>query len=90
MFANAAYRKFLARVAGAEPEILEGRLLRDLRPGARLPEVIRDGQAHPAAPRREAEDIFFVNMYPVFEKGEVVAGLSVVTLSSRPTTSGPS
>lgn len=30
-------------------------------------------------PRQESEDIYFVNMYPIFDGAEVVGGLSVVT-----------
>jgi len=79
VFANTAYRKFLERETGAEIDKLEGRLLCDLRPGARLPEVIKTGKPILHAPRVEAEDIYFVNMYPIYQNGTLSGALSVVT-----------
>lgn len=53
--------------------------LRLLRPGARLPEVLAQKRPILHTPRQESEDIYFVNMYPIFDGAEVVGGLSVVT-----------
>ena len=75
VFGNDAYRRFLH----SEHENIEGRLLRDLRPGARLPEVLETRRPILHAPRQEVEDIYFVNMYPVFERGVLTGGVSVVT-----------
>lgn len=77
VFANQRYLDFLHRT---EEEII-GRQLKEIRPGARLPTVLKTGQPILHAPRQETEDedIYFVNMYPVFEDGQVIGGLSVIT-----------
>jgi transcriptional regulator with PAS, ATPase and Fis domain len=77
VFANQRYLDFLHR---SKEEIL-GRPLREIRPGARLPTVLRTGQPIFHAPRQENvdEEIYFVNMYPVRRDNEVVGGLSVIT-----------
>lgn len=78
VFANQAYLDFLGR---PEAEIL-GRPLREVRPGARLPEVLATGKPILHAPRMEAnDDVYFVNMYPILLEGQVAGGLSVVTFS---------
>ena len=76
VFANQAYLDFL----GMSWEDIRGRPLREIRPGARLPEVLTTGRPILHAPRMEKQDeIYFVNMYPIKEDGEVIGGLSVVT-----------
>ena len=76
VFANQAYLDFL----GMRWEDIRGRPLREIRPGARLPEVLSTGKPILHAPRMEKQDeIYFVNMYPIKEDGEVVGGISVVT-----------
>ena len=80
VFANRAYQEFLNQEAGGDIGPVEGRILRELRPGARLPEVVATGQAVLHALRMEKKDkIYFVNMYPIRQEGQVVGGLSVVT-----------
>ena len=80
VFANRAYQEFPTQEAGGDIGPVEGRILRELRPGARLPEVVATGQAVLHAPRMEKKDkIYFVNMYPIRQEGQVVGGLSVVT-----------
>lgn len=79
VFANRAYCEFLNREAGGDIGPIEGYKLRDLRPGARLPEVLEVGTPILHAPRQEVEDIYFVNLYPIYEEGELTGGLSVVT-----------
>lgn len=76
VFGNRSYLEFLNKT---EREIV-GQPLRDVRPGARLPEVLATGQPILHAPRMEEKsDIYFVNMYPIRVDGAVVGGLSVVT-----------
>jgi transcriptional regulator with PAS, ATPase and Fis domain len=75
VFCNKAYRNFLSK----DLSDLQGQILRDVRPGARLPEVLRTGDSILHAPRQEAEDIYFVNMYPIYMGGKIAGGLSVVT-----------
>lgn len=78
VFGNEAYRRFLLSEACGGQDI-EGRPLRELRPGARLPEVLETRRPILHAPRQETDDIYFVNMYPVFENGVLTGGISVVT-----------
>lgn len=82
VFGNEAYCRFLTREGGGEDiGDIAGYRLRDLRPGARLPEVLKTGRPILQEPRREVEDIYFVNMYPIFDTDGVtlLGGLSVVT-----------
>ena len=80
IFGNKAYLDFLSKETGIGIGSIEGQSLRDLRPGARLPEVLATGKPILHAPRMEKQDeIYFVNMYPIFQDGEMVGGLSVVT-----------
>ena len=74
-FANRRYLEFLN---AGEQDIL-GRPLNEIRPGARLPTVLKTGQPILHAPRQETEDIYFVNMYPLIYDGEIFGGLSVIT-----------
>ena len=80
IFGNKAYLDFLSKETGIGIGSIEGQYLRDLRPGARLPEVLATGKRILHAPRMEKQgEIYFVNMYPIFQDGEMVGGLSVVT-----------
>ncbi|MDR0389661.1 MAG: PAS domain-containing protein, partial [Spirochaetaceae bacterium] len=80
IFANAAYRHFL-EIENNIPngQRVEGFYLKDLRPRAQLPSVVKSGVPVLHAPRREKKDIYFVNMYPVIIDGKTAGGLSVVT-----------
>lgn len=76
LFANRSYLEFLGKT---ETEII-GRPLREVRPGARLPEVLTTGSPILHAPRAEEnDDVYFVNMYPILTDGAVTGGISVVT-----------
>lgn len=79
VFANQAYREFLNKEAGESTGNIEGRKLRDLRPGARLPEVLEQGRPILHTTRQESKDVYFVNMYPIYMDGVLAGGLSVVT-----------
>lgn len=75
-FANRSYLEFLNKT---ETEIID-RPLREIRPGARLPEVLSTGSPILHAPRMEEnDDVYFVNMYPIFTNGAITGGISVVT-----------
>ena len=50
-----------------------------MRPGARLPDVLASGKPVLHITRKEIEDFYFVNMYPIYAQGELVGGVSVVT-----------
>jgi len=58
---------------------IKGALLREIRPGAMLPNVLKTKKPILQAPRQEKEETYFVNMYPIIENENVVGGLSVVT-----------
>lgn len=79
VFGNRAYREFLNKEAGGDIGPIEGYVLRDLRPGARLPDVLESGKPALHITRKEIEDFYFVNMYPIYEGGVLVGGVSVVT-----------
>lgn len=79
VFGNRAYRDFLNKEAGGDIGPIEGYRLRDLRPGARLPEVLETGKPHLHITRQEIQDFYFVNLYPIYEDGALIGGISVVT-----------
>ena len=75
-FANTAYLNFIQLPA---EEVL-GKHLRDLRPHARLPEVVASGKTVLHAQRLEGlEEAYFVNMYPLRKGDEIIGGLSIIT-----------
>ena len=79
VFGNRAYREFLNKEAGGDIGPIEGCKLRELRPGARLPGVLEAGKPILQITRQEILDFYFVNMYPIYEDGELKGGVSVVT-----------
>ncbi len=79
VFGNKAYCDFLNKEAGGDIGPIEGYKLRDLRPGARLPEVLKTGKPILHLPRKEIKDFYFTNMYPIYQDGKLVGGISVVT-----------
>ena len=79
VFGNKAYQEFLKKDAGGDVGPIEGRRLRDLRPGARLPDVLEAGKPILHITRQEIKDFYFVNLYPIYEGDTLVGGLSVVT-----------
>ena len=58
---------------------IKGALLREIRPGAMLPNVLKTKKPILQAPRQEKEETYFVNMYPIIENYEVIGGLSIIT-----------
>ena len=79
VFGNTAYREFLTKEAGGDIGPIEGYRLRDLRPGARLPDVLEKGEPILHLTRQEVEDFYFVNLYPIYRDGVLLGGLSVGT-----------
>ncbi|MCR5273647.1 MAG: sigma 54-interacting transcriptional regulator [Lachnospiraceae bacterium] len=76
LYANEAYLKFIRMTK----EELVGKRLRDVRPHAKLPSVVESGHRVLHAQRLEdLDEAYFVNMYPIFEGGKVVGGISVIT-----------
>lgn len=79
VFGNRAYRDFLNKEAGGDIGEIEGYRLRDLRPAARLPDVLEAGAPILHITRQEIQDFYFVNLYPIYQDGVLAGGLSVVT-----------
>ena len=79
VYGNDVYLKFVSKESGIPTSNIIGRRLLDLRPGARLPEVVRTGEPMLRQPRRELSDIYYVNMYPIINNGKIIGGLSIVT-----------
>lgn len=79
VFGNRSYLDFLNKEAGGDIGPIEGYRLRDLRPSARLPEVLKTGKPILHIARKEVEDFYLTNLYPVYQNGELAGGVSVVT-----------
>lgn len=79
VFGNDAYLKFVSEENNIHPSQVKGMLIKELRPGAKLPEVVRTGLPLLRQRRREGQDSYFVNMYPIFSGEEIIGGISVVT-----------
>ena len=79
VFGNRAYLDFLHKELGEDIGPIEGRRLRELRPGARLPDVLEAGRPILHLTRKEVKDFYFVNMYPIYQDGVLLGGISVVT-----------
>ena len=73
-FGNAAYRRFLRAGTGREPGEIVGQRLRDLRPGAQLPENVG-----PAA--RDTTSLY--DRVRRFERAEIRRGLSLLPFGIR-------
>jgi transcriptional regulator with PAS, ATPase and Fis domain len=66
------------RITGVKPGQIVGRPLRDVRPGAILPDVIRTGIPRAGVFRREGEIEYVVDMAPIVIDGAIVGGVSVL------------
>ena len=66
------------RIVKIEASDIIGKPLRDVRPGAMLPDVVRSGIPVEGAYRREGDVEYVVDMSPFFYEGKVVGGISVV------------
>lgn len=75
LYVNPSY----TRITGVPYEKIVGKFLRDVRPGARLPDVIRTGETLLRVPRKEGNREYVVNMSPIIVDGQIVGGISVVT-----------
>ena len=77
VFANQAYIEFLHKEVGQDIGPIEGKKLRDLRPGARLPDVLEAGKPILHITRQEIKDFYFVNLYPIYEDGPLTGGFAM-------------
>ncbi|MFT8348992.1 sigma-54 interaction domain-containing protein [Clostridium saccharoperbutylacetonicum] len=74
VYVNPAY----TRITKVESKDIIGRKIEEVRIGSRLPEVINSGKKLLGIKRSVNNVEYFVNMVPVFENGEVVAGISIL------------
>lgn len=75
VFGNKAYCKFL----GLSREELIGKKLKDIRPNAKLPDIVARGEKLLHVERNENGQTYFVNLYPIYSDGKVIGGVSTVT-----------
>ncbi len=74
-YINPAY----TRITKVSYDEIVGKKLRELRPGARLPNVLTSKKAIAGAIREEFGIEYSVNMSPIFENSELVGAISVVS-----------
>ena len=78
VYANAAYRDFATQWPGAIPGPVVGRLLRDVHPQSRLPEVL-DGHAGGfTVVRGELAEPYAMGIYPVRQQKEITGGVAAI------------
>ena len=75
IFFNEAYGKFI----GYELSEVQGLPIRRLREHTYVPEVLHSGQPVVGILRKEKEQEYFANIYPMMENGEVNGTVSIVT-----------
>lgn len=73
-YINPAY----TRITNVTYDDIVGKSLRDVRPGARLPNVLHEGEKILRALRLEDGIEYIVNMSPIVENGEIIGGISLV------------
>ncbi|MTI58949.1 MAG: PAS domain S-box protein [Firmicutes bacterium] len=73
-YVNSSY----SRITGVEYDDIVGEKLREVRPGARLPDVISSGHKLLRVPRKEKGSKYVVNMSAIKKNGDVIGGISVV------------
>lgn len=73
-YINPAY----TRITGIDAKDIVGKPLAQVRPGARLPYVIRSGKELLRTPRQEGNEEYVVNMSPIIEEGEIIGGISIL------------
>ncbi|MDR3073310.1 MAG: sigma 54-interacting transcriptional regulator [Deltaproteobacteria bacterium] len=66
------------RIVRLTYEDIRNKPLRDVRPGAILPDVVRTGRSVEGALRREGDTEYVVDMSPIIMNGAIVGGISVV------------
>ncbi len=74
-YVNPAY----TRITGITEENIVGKPLKEIRPGARLVEVVNSGKPIVGALRNEKGIDYTVNMSPIIEGDKVIGGISIVS-----------
>ena len=72
---NESYGRFI----GVRLEDVKGKRLREVRPGARAPEVLETGEPLQSLYRVENGEEYFADIYPIREEGRVTGTVSIVT-----------
>ena len=67
------------RMMRIKPEHIVGKLLREVRKGSYLPEVIKTGVAQIGVHRQLGGNEFISNIVPIFDGGKIVGGISLAT-----------
>ena len=62
------------RMMRIKPEHIVGKLLREVRKGSHLPEVVKTGEAQIGVHRQLGGSEFISNIVPIFEDGKIVGG----------------
>ncbi|UFJ39957.1 sigma 54-interacting transcriptional regulator [Brevibacillus humidisoli] len=65
------------RITGVSPEQIIGKPLRRVRPGALLPETLRDGRGRVGIYRKEGRHEYVVDMAPIVVNGVIIGAVSV-------------
>lgn len=65
------------RITGVRKEEIIGRPLRSVRPGAKLPLVLKDGKPRQGIYRREGTVEYVVDMAPIFNQKQIVGAVSI-------------
>jgi transcriptional regulator with PAS, ATPase and Fis domain len=73
-YVNPAY----TRITQVEVEDILEKSLTEIRPGARLPYVIKNGKQLLGVPRKVGNVEYIVNMVPIMENGEIIGGISIL------------
>ncbi|WP_432404404.1 sigma-54 interaction domain-containing protein [Wukongibacter sp. M2B1] len=66
------------RITKVKAEDIIGKHLLEIRPGARLPSVIRKGKKLLRVPRKVEDIEYIVNMAPIIENNEIIGGISIL------------
>ncbi len=74
-FFNEAYSHFI----GHSLAEVQGMPIKKLRPHSHVPAVLRDGRPVEGIYRKEKEQEYYVNIYPILENGQVNGTISIVT-----------
>ena len=74
VFVNDAY----TGITGVRRQEIIGRPLKEVRPGAQLPDVVETGRSKLGCYRKEGEVEYIVDMFPIQAGSRIVGGISIV------------
>ncbi|WP_261129715.1 sigma-54-dependent Fis family transcriptional regulator [Bacillus sp. Marseille-Q3570] len=69
--------KEYTNITGVTESEIVGKRLRDVRPGAELPEVLLDGKGRAGVFRKEGKNNYIVDMAPIYDGTEIIGAVSV-------------